>query len=340
MKRLALLLSLPLFLCANDYFGDVPAGFSAKILSKTTKLALEECGKMEVEVTYPSDFQMKEIDLSQTEGNLSMEYNFAKSSNLQKTEDSAIQTISIQYEPKIEGVHYLHLPLLQFESNSDPKNQHTLYPPSIECEVKMSTQDFLEELEVASPLGLDPAPPIELDNYNKKVFFNESDNELKEVHQKFLSEAPTMKWKWFVWSFVIGFAAYKLYQLLTRRRSLNNLFFTKIDPKEKALKALRELKGKNLPKKGQYDAFYVEITQIVRQYIEGYYNIKAPEQTTQEFLKVMLGQSVFNDKINTYLSDFLKFADLVKFAKFNPNTEDCLQAEQAAESFILSEHEK
>jgi hypothetical protein len=340
MKRLALLLSLPLFLCANDYFGDVPVGFSAKILSKTTELTLEEFGQMEVEVTYPCDFQMKEIDLSQVEGELSMHYNFAKSSSPQEIEEHATQTISIQYEPKIEGVHYLHLPLIQFESKQEPKSLHTLYPPSIECEVRMSNKESLDELEVASPLGLDPTPPIELDNYNKKVFFNESDNELKEVHQKFLSQAPTMKWKWFAWSFVIGFAAYKLYQLLTRRRSLHNLFFNKVDPREKALKALRELKGKNLPKKGQYDAFYVEITQIVRHYIEGYYKIKAPEQTTQEFLKVMLGQSVFNDKINTYLSDFLKFADLVKFAKFNPNTEDCLQAQDAAESFILSEHEK
>lgn len=339
MNRWIFLLCLPIFLTANEYFGDVPENFSAKVISKTTELTLQDLGQMEVEVTYPQGFLMKEVDLPQIESGSQMQYSLTNSSVDEKSE-LAKQNILIQYEPQIEGTHYLNLPLIQFESKGEPKSQHTLYPPSIECEVKMSLEDPLDELEVASPLALDPTPPVELDSYNKKVFFNESESELKEVHQKFLKQAPTMHWQWFVWALIAGFVSYKLYQLATRKRSLHNLFSPKEDPKEKALRDLKNLKAKNLPTKGQYDSFYVEITQIVRQYIEGHYQIKAPEQTTQEFLKIMLGQSVFNNQINNYLSEFLKFADLVKFAKLNPNIKDCKQAEEAAESFILSESEK
>ncbi len=338
MKHWVFLLFLPLYLTAHQYYGDVPENFSAKVLKQSTQLTLEDLGDVELEVTYPNDFIMKDLALS--EESTDMQYRLTAMTLPKEIDDHATQNLSIQYEPQIEGVHHLDLPLIHFESKNEPIHRHTLYPPSIECEVKMTAADPLEELEVASPLTLDATPPIELDAYNKKVFFQKSEKDLQQVHQKFLNQAPSMKWKWFVWAFVVAFVGYKLYQLVTRKRTLKDLFVARENPQEKALKALKSLKAKNLPKKGRYEDFYVEITLIVRHYIEGYYRIKAPEQTTQEFLQVMLGQSVFSETINHYLTEFLKFSDLVKFAKLHPKIEDCSQAEEAAESFILSESEK
>lgn len=335
--NLKLLLALvPTLLFSEAYFGEAPKSISAQITRNFQPSTLDQTGELDLQIHYPESYELKEIELIANK-NAEIAYTLTNLTDQVDENQKRIQNIRIRYEPQVEGTHQIELPLLLFESKKEPHHRHTLYPPSIECEVRMLHEDPLEELEVAAPLTLDEKPPLELDQYNKKVFLQKREEDLKEVHQKFLKQAPSMKWKWFVWAFVIGFVSYKLFQLLTRRKTLKNLFSAEENPREKALKALKVLKLKNLPEKGRYDDFYVEITQIVRQYIEGYYKIKAPEQTTQEFLQVMLGQSIFNEQINHYLTEFLKFADLVKFAKLSPKEEDCHQAEEAAESFILSE---
>lgn len=337
MKHWITLTLFPLSLAAHAYFGEVPETFTAKVTKKTTELTLQDLGEMEVEVMYPSDFQMSDLTFDAHQKDEEIQCRIHHQSLPKEEGESVLQNFSIRYEPQVEGTHAIELPLIHFQSKREPGTRHTLYPPSIECEVRMTREDPLEELEVAAPLTLDEAEPVELDSYNKKVFFQKSEEELKEVHEKFLSGAPSMKWKWFVYAFVLGFIAYKGYQLLSRKKTFKELFSTKEDPKERAMRALRNLKAKNLPKKGRFGDFYVEITQIVRDYIEGYYQIKAPEQTTQEFLQIVLNDAVFSAEINHYLTEFLKFADLVKFAKLNPKIEDCRHAEEMAENFILTE---
>ncbi|MCH9634240.1 MAG: hypothetical protein S4CHLAM7_09850 [Chlamydiae bacterium] len=340
MNRWIFFLFLPLYLTAHQYYGSVPPDFSAKVSKQSTNLTLEDFGILELEIKCPKDFKVSDIDVKDLSTDSEIHYFSADLSEPMEEENLIKQNLSIRYEPQVEGTHHLDLPLIYFESKVNSVQKHTLYPPSIECEVRMAEEDPLEELEVASPLTLDATPPVELNAYNKKVFFQNSENDIKDVHHRFLNQAPSMSWKWFVGAFVIALVVYKLYQLVTRKRTLKNLFSRQENPKEKALKALKNLREKNLPDKGQYEDFYIEITQIVRHYIEGHYRVKAPEQTTQEFLQVVLGKTLFDDTINHYLTEFLKFADLVKFARLHPQVQDCSQAEEAAESFILSEPEK
>lgn len=336
MRLTLLLLFLSFQLAAHQYFGDVPEKFSANIVHKSNPIRLDEKGELELIVHFPKDFEMQDLDFDQTQAE-EIQYSIVSNNDSLEQEEIRTKSLRIHYEPQMEGIHSLDLPILHFVSITHPSKKHTLYPPSIECEVKMIESEPMDDLEVAAPLSLDGQPALNLDIQNKKIFFQKSEQDLKEVHNTLLKHAPKMKWQWFLYAFGFGFLAFKLYQLLFRRKSLKTLFSTKEDPKEKALKALRELQHRKLPQKGQYEEFYVQITQIVRVFIEGYYQIKAPEQTTQEFLQVILGKALFDEQINHYLTEFLKFADLVKFAKFNPQIEDCEQAEKAAKSFILSE---
>lgn len=86
--------------------------------------------------------------------------------------------------------------------------------------------------------------------------------------------------------------------------------------------------------------FYTELTGIVRWYIEQQTLIRAPELTTQEFLKEISDQ--WKNRLSTSLEIrerlqlFLESADMVKFAKMKPSPEDISLAFQRAVEFIKS----
>jgi hypothetical protein len=85
-------------------------------------------------------------------------------------------------------------------------------------------------------------------------------------------------------------------------------------------------------------SYYVELTAIVRRYIERTTGIRAPEQTTEEFLREVSRCSSPLPKgegMNNFrLKDFLESADLVKFAAHRPRREDILESFRRAEIFI------
>ena len=80
--------------------------------------------------------------------------------------------------------------------------------------------------------------------------------------------------------------------------------------------------------------FYVELTGVVRRYIERSTGVHAPEQTTEEFLREIVEDAVFADEDQTRLQDFLESADLVKFAAFQPSASDVENSFDRAKEFI------
>ena len=82
--------------------------------------------------------------------------------------------------------------------------------------------------------------------------------------------------------------------------------------------------------------FYVELTGIVRRYIERTTNVRAPEQTTDEFLRGTADHPSFPADERTKLQHFLEAADLVKFAGHQPATEDIDASLQRARTFVGS----
>ena len=90
-------------------------------------------------------------------------------------------------------------------------------------------------------------------------------------------------------------------------------------PWEVAYQRLRELDQRQLPKAGKYEPYYVDLTSIVRYYIEDQFLLHAPEQTTQEFLAASSGSHLFLDEQQQLLSGFLRHCDRVKFAQYEPS---------------------
>lgn len=80
--------------------------------------------------------------------------------------------------------------------------------------------------------------------------------------------------------------------------------------------------------------FYVELTSVVRRYIERATTIRAPEQTTEEFLREVSRTQTFGRDDCSRLRDFLESADLVKFAAHRPQADDIAESIHRARLFI------
>jgi hypothetical protein len=75
---------------------------------------------------------------------------------------------------------------------------------------------------------------------------------------------------------------------------------------------------------GDPRAFIFATSDAVRFYLEGFFQLKAPERTTEEFLVELKSSQSLNPEQKRLLSEFLTECDLVKFAGHEP-TESALR---------------
>lgn len=88
----------------------------------------------------------------------------------------------------------------------------------------------------------------------------------------------------------------------------------RMSPIERALYELDVLLKKGLPGRGFFKDFYVELTMVVRRYIERRHAVRAPNLTTAEFLAAAQENPAFSAEAIAELRRFLESADMVKFA--------------------------
>lgn len=124
-------------------------------------------------------------------------------------------------------------------------------------------------------------------------------------------------------------------QLKARGKRLSDLF--KPAPPEPphvvAIKALEELHNQKLWQNNRHKLYYSGLTDILRTYISGRWGISAMEMTTEEIIEVM---RLFDlpDKARMDLNSILRDGDLVKFAKFTPESEQNETDYQKAYYFV------
>lgn len=105
-------------------------------------------------------------------------------------------------------------------------------------------------------------------------------------------------------------------------------------PHEIALGALERLRQEGLPSRRQFEVYYVRLSDIVRAYIEARFTLRAPEMTTEEFLKALSHGQALSPGHRSLLQDFLVRCDLVKFARYQPTEPEAAEAFHAARRFI------
>ncbi len=103
---------------------------------------------------------------------------------------------------------------------------------------------------------------------------------------------------------------------------------------EVALAKLRALAEEKLVEQGRVKEFYLKLSGCLRQYIENRFALRAPEQTTEEFLAAIGSSEALPPDHKKQLGDFLTHCDLVKFARYEPTVEQINESLSMAERFV------
>ena len=103
---------------------------------------------------------------------------------------------------------------------------------------------------------------------------------------------------------------------------------------DRARVRLERLQGVGLPDAAAMDGWYVELSDIVRRYIEERFALRAPELTTEEFLLEAGRSADLSPPHRELLSDFLARCDRVKFARYSPGDDESREALDVAGRFL------
>lgn len=111
----------------------------------------------------------------------------------------------------------------------------------------------------------------------------------------------------------------------------------RMSPIERAWVELERLLKKGLPGRGRFKDFYVELTMVVRRYVQRQYGIRAPHLTTQEFFEELRKRGTQSPERTTNLQQFLEAADLVKFAGVEATPEMADEATNSARTYLKTD---
>ena len=114
---------------------------------------------------------------------------------------------------------------------------------------------------------------------------------------------------------LIGLAVYFI-----MKKKKKGYFFTPkvvLPPHVVALQGLDKLKASKLWQKGQEKEYFTALTDILREYIDGRFDINAPEMVSDEIIEAV-HLATDTRSATDGLAQILKLADLVKFAKYTP----------------------
>jgi len=144
--------------------------------------------------------------------------------------------------------------------------------------------------------------------------------------------------KWIILIVVLILLGWLLYRYLQKRKEnalTKGLEEEKevIPPYEVAISQLSALRSKDLFRQGMVKEHYIQLTDILREYIENQFDINATDETTDEILNELRRINI-HKKDRSKLSKILHLADFVKFAKAKPSVIDTENALQNSFDFI------
>ena len=162
-----------------------------------------------------------------------------------------------------------------------------------------------------------------------------------------LAEFPYPWWVYVFWVGVLGIILVLMWYIWQRwhrrlqaKETIEEVVLEEPSPFERAIERLEAL-GNQLPLEEEaVKAYYVELADILREYLGGTYGLPAKEQTSRELLWLLerlahQGKITFPSDIRLSLAAHFGFLDLVKFAGFRP--ESARHAELLQEIKVLIE---
>lgn len=272
---------------------------------------LSDLVEMEVRVSFPNHIKIEPPVFGQSVGDFAVrEYGERKSKSESKngTRDNTpsvkeLRTFRYQLEPMFSGRHLIRsIPIVFAKTDSPDDSRDIIQSEPIEVDVQSDLGDTAPDLANVDPM-LDP-----------------------------LGTSSIRTTTWVIGLFVVAIALALV--LFLRSRKKKPLEQPALAPDVIASLELDRLIQEDLPRQGRVKEFYLRLTGIVREYIEGTTGLRAPEQTTEEFLREVRHSDRFDGSHAVRLQDFLEAADMVKYAAQQPNEENISQSVSRAKEFI------
>jgi hypothetical protein len=127
-----------------------------------------------------------------------------------------------------------------------------------------------------------------------------------------------------------GFIAFHI----LKRRGLKQVPIIIKSADEIALIELDRIEALDLIKNNKMKAYYYLVSNCLRVYLENRYQIKAPEQTTEEFIDDVTQSDILDEAHINLLKEYLTHCDLVKYAKLAPPISESQKIMTTTRNFI------
>lgn len=323
----------------TSWKASAPGGFSVDFEISKTTITLEDHLVLHLSLNYPAGYHP---DLHLLLANLLDPHQFGvipfrliseEISPTKTTSDISINEITYVLDPQIPGNFYITFAKINFIPDKNGKNVELI------SEITRVTVEPLKEnpplSNVSAPLlPLTPEIPIRISARNKEDFIkNPSLIERERLRTLKITKERIIPWGKIAAAFVFAILCLFLLFFMRQKKAVSAAKREK-GVRENALGGLLHLEEKGLPSQNRFDEFYVELTEIVRHFIEERFQIKATTQTTEEFLHEIATNPQFNEKTQSLISAFLESADRVKFSKYSPTLEESQAADEAARRVI------
>ena len=107
-----------------------------------------------------------------------------------------------------------------------------------------------------------------------------------------------------------------------------------LSPERIAFGELKRIESLGLIEKEMVKEYYYLVSLTLRTYLENRFFLKAPEQTTEEFLESVVSSDNLEGKHISLLKEYLNHCDLVKYAKFDPGKSRSKKLIETTRQFI------
>ncbi len=157
-----------------------------------------------------------------------------------------------------------------------------------------------------------------------------------------IKAAPHWFWGWFRWVLLalgvlgLGIGLYFVIKRVTSRKSKGESQDPELlrPAEEVALEKLDRIKEEKIWQDGKVKEYHTALTDVVREYIGRRFDVRSTEKTSDETLHSMKPIMKDNAELFGRLSNMLRLADLVKFAKWTTTPDENEQALKTAYDFV------
>ncbi|MDP2385128.1 MAG: hypothetical protein Q8M29_02035 [Bacteroidota bacterium] len=263
-------------------------------LIDTSKIKIGEQAKIDLFINFKGDAKNLKIQWPQLGDTLRKEIEVVNVSKIDttipdKNDPKTIQQHQTIYVTSFDS-GYWAMPPFKFIVNGDTANP-------------VYTQALLLEVQTI------PVDTAEASVKDIKPIFDEPTN-WKEY-------LPYIYWGLAILA-ALAILYYVIYRLgRNKKKKPMVIFKPKIPAHITALRDLETIRNMKLWQEGKTKEYYTAITDTIRVYIEGRYEVMAMELTTDEIMQVMRSQ-VIDNVSKDRLRQILSLADYVKFAKAQP----------------------